>query len=205
MSREPEEGFLSRWSRRKLEPEDEPRPAPVEEAAEAEPALSEETEAETLARLQLPDPDTLGAGDDFAPFMQAAVPEYLRKRALRRLWRSNPTLAVLDGLNDYDDDFTGGFVPPGTLKTAYEVGKGIVSRTAEALDPVEPDDAIPDASADGETNEPDQIDQELADRPAPPGVEMAQAPETEREQDLADEPAPRPARRRMAFRTPGGG
>jgi hypothetical protein len=37
--------------------------------------------------------------------MREGVPEALRNRALRKLWLSDPVLANLDGLNDYDEDF----------------------------------------------------------------------------------------------------
>ncbi len=100
-----------------------------------EDALPERPEAEILAALGLPDPDAMGAGDDFAAFMARAVPEALRRRALRRLWTSRPVLANLDRLVDYDDDYTGGGVPMGTLPTAYRVGRGLlghVERLAEA-------------------------------------------------------------------------
>lgn len=43
---------------------------------------------------------------DFTVFMQDKVPEAVRRMALRKLWRSNPILANIDGLNDYDEDFT---------------------------------------------------------------------------------------------------
>jgi hypothetical protein len=38
--------------------------------------------------------------------MKQAVPEELRRLALRKLWRSDPVLANVDGLNDYDLDYT---------------------------------------------------------------------------------------------------
>jgi hypothetical protein len=48
----------------------------------------------------------LDAQSDFTPFMRAGVPPALRNQALRLLWRLDPALANLDGLNDYDEDFT---------------------------------------------------------------------------------------------------
>ncbi|SFE84351.1 Protein of unknown function [Sulfitobacter brevis] len=113
------------------------RRAAVREEAEAEareveaaqiaalPPEPEQTDAEILETLGLPDPDTLEAGDDFTAFMIKAVPHHLRNRALRKLWRSNPVLACLDGLNDYDDDYLTGSTGNGPIKTAYQVGKGM--------------------------------------------------------------------------------
>ncbi|MFZ1726103.1 MAG: DUF3306 domain-containing protein [Albidovulum sp.] len=112
-------------------------------AAETQQAIkaaqAEKTDAEILEELGLKNPDDMIAGDDFAAFMRSAVPERLRRRALRVLWRSNPVLANLDGLLDHDDDFTdAATVMPG-LKTTYQVGKGMlhhvreVARQAEKL------------------------------------------------------------------------
>jgi hypothetical protein len=61
--------------------------------AEEQAVLAEKTDAELLAEFDLPDPDTLKAGDDFTAFMARAIPEHLRRRALRKLWVSNPVLA----------------------------------------------------------------------------------------------------------------
>ena len=74
--------------------------------AEEHAALEELSEAEMLAELDLPDPDTMVQGDDFSVFMAKAVPDQIRRRALRTLWRSNPVLANVDMLVDYGEDFT---------------------------------------------------------------------------------------------------
>jgi hypothetical protein len=158
MTRSDDDGFLSRWSRRKRTggpdpdsppPNEEAGPqaahATDEDAADDGGAAPAKTDAELCEELGLKDPDKLGPGDDFSGFMKAGVPEHLRRRALRKLWVSNPVLANLDGLNDYDTDFTGDTVAPGMLKTAYKVGRGIVRDLAEA----EPDeDAVPGPPAD---------------------------------------------------------
>lgn len=133
MSR-PEDGdFLGRWSARKLGAHAERPRDPAAEAAEpaTEPSDpdAEKTDAEILDELGLPDPDTLVKGDDFKAFLRAGVPGRLRARALRRLWMSDPVLANLDGLNDYDQDFTASAMP--ALKTAYQVGKGFLFEKAE--------------------------------------------------------------------------
>lgn len=105
--------------------------------AEADAAAEFEAlpEAEQLARLGLPVPESVESGDDVAAFLAKAVPGALRNRALRALWRSNPVLANLDGLNDYDTDFRGDGLSGGVLRTSYVVGKGLaahVKRLAEA-------------------------------------------------------------------------
>ncbi|MDU8942054.1 DUF3306 domain-containing protein [Ovoidimarina sediminis] len=231
------DGFLSRWSRRKrgaVSKEPEPaRPSPGTERAVAteptgaaprppeseslpppEPEKPEE-EAEILARLGLPDPATLQKGDDFQPFMQAGVPEFLRRKALRRLWRSNPTLAVLDGLNDYDDDFTGGFVPPGTLKTLYEVGKGLVSQGTNEMQESARPETQPEKNAGAQdtlnsanTRAPDapgENDDARSTEPEAGGAGEDITPSEQAAARDAPEPqdeTPRPTRRRMTFTLP---
>ena len=136
-----DDDFLSRWSRRKraVAEEDASLSAPTEEVPrETEPETPEEEDA-LLARLNLPVPETLKPGDDFSAFMADGVPQFLRKRALRVLWRSNPVLANLDGLNDYDDDFTSPELTQKVLATAYQVGRGIVSQVSAEEAPKETD------------------------------------------------------------------
>lgn len=117
------------WSRRKARV--------AQEAEEVEAPVVEETpdeelsDEEVLAKFDLPDPDTLKLGDDVKGFMSKAVPEHLRRRALRKLWRTNPVLACLDGLNDYDDDFTDLAMVKPDMKTAYQVGKGMLAHLQE--------------------------------------------------------------------------
>ena len=150
--------LFSRWSRRKkkVAEEEAVEVAPVvEEVAEPE---SEEEEAELLERLGLPVPETMQKGDDFSVFMAAGVPEFLRKRALRVLWRSNPVLANLDGLNDYDEDFTAPELTQKVLKTAYQVGRGILKSPEEKAAEEEAK-----AAADAEATEED----DEASEPAP--------------------------------------
>ncbi len=97
-----DENFLNRWSRRKLEGGADVVPdAPPEAEADAVP----EAEAEPEAPPDLPDIDGLDKDSDFTPFMADGVPEELKRLALRKLWLSDPVLANLDGLNDYDEDF----------------------------------------------------------------------------------------------------
>jgi hypothetical protein len=65
-------------------------------------------------------------GDDFSAFMSKAVPERLRRRALRKLWHTNPVLANLDGLIDYGEDYTDAAVVVANMQTGYQVGKGML-------------------------------------------------------------------------------
>ncbi|WP_187428876.1 hypothetical protein ROLI_016700 [Roseobacter fucihabitans] len=92
---------------------------------------SEKDDATLLAEMGLPDPEGLAAGDDFAAFMAKEVPQHLKNKALRVLWRSNPVLACVDGLNDYDEDFHAAALAAEPIKTAYQVGKGMMAHIEE--------------------------------------------------------------------------
>lgn len=94
-------------------------------------ALAEKDDADVLAELDLPDPANMKAGDDFSAFMARDVPEHLRRQALRTLWRSNPVLACVDGLNEYDDDYRAAMLLQEPIKTAYQVGKGMLKHIEE--------------------------------------------------------------------------
>jgi len=106
--------------------------------AEQHAALADKAEADVLAELDLPNPDEMQAGDDFSAFMKSTVPDALRNRALRNLWRSNPALANVDMLVDYGEDFTGKNDPIGLVKTIYRVGKGMLPDEEESTDLKEP-------------------------------------------------------------------
>lgn len=121
-------GRMDAWSRRKARvAETEAAEARATEVAATEAAMADKTDAEICAELDLPDPDDLAPGDDFAAFLGREVPERLRRRALRKLWVSNPVLANVDGLVDYGEDFKKLQCPAGTVvATAYKVGRGFV-------------------------------------------------------------------------------
>ena len=146
------ESFLSRWSRKKQEPETPSGDlAPAAEPPDAAP--DDRTDDQILAELDLPDPATLKPGDDITGFMQAAVPARLRRAALRQLWRSNPVLANLDELLEYGEDYTDAATVVENLQTAYRVGRGFWTeedeeRAAQAEDRDAADQAsAPDTSA----------------------------------------------------------
>lgn len=127
-----DDGFLSRWSRRKSQTRNESEQATetpegdqtavLQQGGPVE-AVDPEREAEIVAKL--PDIDSLDETSDFTQFLQEGVPEALRRKALRKLWRLNPVFANLDGLNDYDEDFTDAATVVEGLKTMYQVGKGM--------------------------------------------------------------------------------
>ena len=125
------------WSRRKAGVETEEKIAlqvkDAQETAVLQAEQAEKTDEELLLELDLPNPDEMEMGDDFSAFMSKAVPDRLRRRALRRLWLANPALANLDGLLDYGEDFTDSATVIENLQTAYQVGKGMTEHVLEMV------------------------------------------------------------------------
>ncbi len=180
--------FLTRWSRRKR---GEPAPGDPETETADSPSGPPSARARAVSRqpddagetvdsdagdpeviAKLPDIDSMEESADFTAFLQAGVPEALRRRALRRLWRLNPVFAVLDGLNDYDEDFTAGGIIAENIKTIYKVGKGYLDDDDED----EPGDKPEDEAGD-------EVVEERPAESAEPGdpVEMAQVSQADPE------------------------
>jgi hypothetical protein len=154
-------GFLGRWTRRKQQarrqadateaPSDAPEPRGDVGVANAE--MGEADRAETppagIDPADLPDIDSLTAESDVSPFLQEGVPEALKRKALRRLWGLDPVFANIDGLNDYDLDYTDAATVVKNLKTAYQVGRGYVADEEMAGDTAGVrSSAVPEAAPD---------------------------------------------------------
>lgn len=201
-----DDGFLTRWSRRKSAakptagepPAAAAEPPPPQERAE-EPA-DERTDDEILADLGLPHPDEMNPGEDIKGFLQAAVPARLRRAALRRYWRSDPVLANLDGLIDYGEDFTDSATVVENLQTAYRVGRGFWEEDDEADERAGEEEERPGAGpAQGDAedvakaeNAP-EAESDEAGPPAPEPADQGEAPEPDEAPIVA-------TRRRMVFR-----
>ena len=229
-----EAGFLARWSRRKqqardgrAEPEERPGEAlPAAADGAADPAGADEvdestlSDSELLAKYELPDPGSLTASDDVAAFMRKGVPARLRNLALRRVWRLDPVLANLDGLNDYDDDYTDAAMLAGVVKTAYQVGRGGAAHLQDAADKLaaerlaaggepagpgpetgEDGDARPDEGPTADVLGSDAHGNVIAGPDPGPGDGPDSAP-AEPAAGGRPEPAEAPRRRRMVFATP---
>lgn len=156
-----DEGFLSRWSKRKtdirsgnsedveqqtaaLAPEvgtDENEITSVVSTEDTQPEMLEEADFEDV------DFDELDKSSDYTRFIKANVPAAIQKRALRKLWASDSVFEVLDGMNDYDEDFTGNGLAGKIFKTAHKVGRGFITDED-------------DAPVDDDTNE--DVDEEVS-------------------------------------------
>ncbi len=133
-----EETFLKRWSRRKSTEEDNPKAknsadailekelSTKEKLEKTEAQEAEEKEmAENREAAEAIDLETLTYDSDFAPFMKKGVPEVLKNLAMRKLWTSNPILANVDGLNDYDENFADPAL--NVFKSDWKVGRGFLT------------------------------------------------------------------------------
>ena len=149
------ESFLGRWSRRKLEgrtveletaessraqgavanaaDSGDAAAAPVDEPAVGQVGTSGQDAADPkrmLTEEDFADVDfaTLDATSDYTRFLSGNVPDVIRRKALARLWTSDPLFAGADPIHDYHGDFTDAAVAVTEgLKTAYRVGKGFLT------------------------------------------------------------------------------
>jgi hypothetical protein len=70
---------------------------------------------------------------------------------LRHLWRTDPVLACLDGLTDYEGDFTDAAVAVEGLESAYRIGKGYLFAEPDEIEG-EAEVAAADEIADDEAD-----------------------------------------------------
>ena len=97
-----EDGFLTRWSRRKQQSNKEEPEEPENDAA-----ADAENQAETAPVKRdedMPAIESIDENSDVSDFFSPGVSEALRKAALRKFFHS-PAFNIVDGLDDYDDDF----------------------------------------------------------------------------------------------------
>jgi len=168
------EGFSARWLRRKtaervrakdvqlevpLDPAEKElkTSALTNTAAKPETEPDPETETETeIAPEDLPDIETLDKDSDYTPFLQSGVPDALRRLALRKLWLSDPAFGFLDGLNDYDENYSAIGIIAQEITTSYVPGRGYV-------DPEEPEEEpredIEENSGGAEISQSDTVDE----------------------------------------------
>jgi hypothetical protein len=137
------DGFLSRWSRRKLAVEREPDAAAlsVESSPDAgiapeAPGADEALSPEELAAL--PRLEDLTPGSDMTAFMRKGVPDLLRKAALRRMWSLDP--AVRDYVGDardyaWDWNVPGGVPGNGPLGPLDDLGASVGRMFSATRDP----------------------------------------------------------------------
>ena len=196
---ERDDGILGRWSRRKRAaerpdveanaPGDPDGATPDAPGAPGVQVPSEEPDEQGAIPEDLPDIDSLDMTSDFTVFLKDGVPEAIRRRALRKLWRLNPVFANLDGLNDYDEDYTDAAVLTTSIKTIYKAGKGLLAKdeeeqvVAETTEPEAPDTEpeSPDSGPESPDSEPEAPDS------GPESLETAKAGESLGDLDDSEE------------------
>lgn len=196
---EDRDGPLSRWSRLKRESReaDERKHGagePEAQAGDETSAAAATGEQAAVDPSELPDIDSLTKDSDYTVFLREGVPEQLRAKALRKLWRSDPLLANLDGLNNYDEDFRKPFLEAGkqVVRTLYRIGRGWTDEAG-----AEDADAEGRRAVASEERPAMPTEAETRDEPG-----EAEAPEEEASAPTAAAaPEPRPARRKGRART----
>ncbi|WP_282060141.1 DUF3306 domain-containing protein [Roseobacter litoralis] len=197
-------GKTTFWARRRAavqaEADAELRAVEEAEVLTRDEALAERDDAEVLEEMGLPDPAGMQKGDDFSAFMARDVPEHLRRQALRTLWRSNPVLACVDGLNEYDDDYRAAMLLNEPIKTAYQVGKGMTKHIEEMQRQADAKLAMDSAEEEIE------IEEELIAEAREPDVTIVDSeeatPVSSVQEEQPEEPeaaAPTPRRMRFQF------
>ena len=180
MSRRPraedgtDDGFLTRWSRRKAR------------ADRAEPSDAAEEAADRPLAAR-PAPDTIDESTDMSGFFSPGVSEELRNQALRRLFRM-AKFNITDGLDDYNEDFRN-FAPLGDIVTSDMRHRMEMDRDKEESDALaqgEPPPASPEVDADAETDNEDEGATSDARPEAPPG-DIDDRRETEGDDDPDDD------------------
>jgi len=137
------EPFLTRWSRRKR----------TAEHAAAEPGSPAPAEAPPP---ELPPIDSLTPESDFSAFMHKQVDERLRRAALRKLF-SDPAFNVVDGLDDYAEDFT-------QLEALAEGAAATLEHAKRTLLGRDPDAPAPAEDGEGTTADAGSADEAPAPR-----------------------------------------
>ncbi len=174
-----EKGFASRWSERKLLVQqgkntgDEVKAANLTELDENDNSAVSDPQAKdqlTEADFEDVDFDALDNASDYTRFLKTNVPAAIQKKALRKLWTSDSVFEVLDGMNDYDEDFTGDGLAGRVFRTAHEIGRGFLaghddeeagqppSTEITELDKEHEDSGRVDAEEDGDTGEIEKKD-----------------------------------------------
>lgn len=169
-----DEGFLKRWSRRKLESRQgvEPAPEPLAdaplEAATAPPrpldapvqayepigaeaAVDPATEAPRLPTMD--DVATLTPDSDFSGFVARGVDQAVRRSALKKLF-ADPHFNTMDGLDIYIDDYTKPSPLSDTMLASLRHAARLFERVADAEADAEADDAPDPPSEPDLTAEP---------------------------------------------------
>lgn len=182
------DNFLSRWSRRKLEPAKpggeavmpetkptaEAQRGPVEsQAPAASGSVQGQTQEPPFDPASLPPIESITAGTDIRDFLKPGVPVSLSRAALRRAWISDPAIRDFIEIAENQGDFTNNSIPgfgpidPGDVPRllAQIIGSGkdrTEAASAFAEEQSEPPPSAPPEKAAAERKPNVEIDSECA-------------------------------------------
>lgn len=143
-----EEGFVSRWSRRKGQAKSDQSP-PAQEQVRPE-ASDDLNQKEPVKRDEdMPPVDGIDEKSDVSDFFSPGVSESLRKAALRKFFHS-PAFNIVDGLDDYDDDFT-------TFKTLGDIVTADMRHRMEVEKEREKEKAEPQLADEGQEGSDESV------------------------------------------------
>jgi hypothetical protein len=177
-----DDGFLSRWSRRKHATNVSARPeAPVSEAIERKDEtvpLSSQGVTESVEEFDLstlPPLESISAATDVAAFLRKGVPPALSREALRRAWIADPAIRDFVGLAENAWDFNDPDAMPGFGPLDYtpEELRDLVARIVGGVRRETDDIAGPAAPHHGTDESPSSAEadpHELPEEAAPAAV-----------------------------------
>jgi hypothetical protein len=139
---ESSKGFLHRWSRKKLDAEqefDEPKPDHAAPPERAEPASADGAAIPAAAGKpefdlsSLPSLESITAATDIRAFLNPGVPAELTRAALRRAWTTDATIRDFVGLSENAWDFNDPAAIPGfgPLEAGYDVKQAVARMFGE--------------------------------------------------------------------------
>lgn len=138
----------------------------------------------------LPSLESLNGESDFTPFMREGVPEFIKKKAMRILWRANPLFSFRDEMNDYDEDYNVVHQIIDSSFGSYQVGRGHLSE--EELQNMMPEEAKRAFDEDEEKNEEELTEEaklsEEAENEEGEAEETTAGTETASDQTSAEQP-----------------
>jgi hypothetical protein len=187
------DAFLSRWTRRKrvarsgadpdaAQPETSDDAESLARAAPAagdEPPASGEGDAPELTDEDMPPVDSIDEDTDMSGFFSPKVSQAVKKAALRKFFHS-PAFNIVDGLDDYDDDFTsfpalGDIITSdmrGQMEREAERARESMAKADEVVEPAPPEEAAGE-HVDGSGAPPHESTDARAEGSAPPRSDEA--------------------------------
>ena len=168
---EEQEGFISRWSKKKANNKSDIKPltekenvdkiinAESEDQALITPEIIDESQyddlndEQLLEKFKLPNPEKIKKEKGLDLFFKDGIPDRLRQIALRKVWKLNPIIRFADAeINDYHEDFTDAATVIEGMQTAYKVGRGYLSEIIDGKDEDDVDGEVVKEKDDVELN-----------------------------------------------------